>query len=390
MGSGKNGTNLRRSFRGSQSASSRYWYDLAGNLITSIVKNVTNCYYYNVQNKLVKIVGTNFVNEFQYNSRSERIAVGIGPCTNSLIWRYDACQGPVTLAEFNSNSEMTRWYVRGLGVAQGIGDVIAEVEVLDSPPKPHYYLSNHRGDTLVVLNPDGAANSTFRYDAFGNCYAAAGPFAPRYTFSTKEYLEQAQLYLYQHRPYDVAAGRWTQRDPIDYQDLMNLYCFCANSVLAAIDADGRDFAFHVNSSARSKDYGHTTLYFQSKGKWYKYNQGAASAPVESSGDLSFALGLDAPAGVTIEPVKSPPKGAVVFKSTAEEDEQISFSAVRSMKEHNSGLKDYNHYFNNCTQAAVDVINDANLGRTVRNAEPGETPDEWFSDMSDKARRRNNH
>jgi len=50
--------------RGSQSASSRYWYDLAGNLSTSIDKNVTNCYYYNVQNKLVKIVGTNFVNEF--------------------------------------------------------------------------------------------------------------------------------------------------------------------------------------------------------------------------------------------------------------------------------------------------------------------------------------
>ena len=116
-----------------------------------------------MQNKLVKIVGTNFVNEFKYNSRSERIAVGIGPSTNSLVWRYDACQGSVTLAEFNSNNQMTRWYVRGLGIAEGIGDVIAEVEVLDSP-KPHYYLSNHRGDTLVVLNPDGAANSTFRYE----------------------------------------------------------------------------------------------------------------------------------------------------------------------------------------------------------------------------------
>ena len=44
-------------WRGSQSASSRYWYDLAGNLVTSIVKNVTSCYYYNVQNKLVKIEG---------------------------------------------------------------------------------------------------------------------------------------------------------------------------------------------------------------------------------------------------------------------------------------------------------------------------------------------
>jgi len=192
-----------------------------------------------VQNKLVKIVGTNFVNEFRYNSRNERIAVGIGPSTNSLVWRYDACQGPVTLAEFNDDCDMTRWYVRGLGIAEGIGDVIAEVEVLDSP-KPHYYLSNHRGDTLVVLNPDGAANSTFRYDAFGNCYEKTGPFIPRYTFSTKEYLSDAKLYSFMYRFYDPVAGRWTQRDPIDYQDSSNLYQFCGNNPVNSTDADGRE------------------------------------------------------------------------------------------------------------------------------------------------------
>ena len=165
--------------------------------------------------------------------------MGIGPSTNSLVWRYDACQGPVTLAEFNDDCDMTRWYVRGLGIAEGIGDVIAEVEVLDSP-KPHYYLSNHRGDTLVVLNPDGAANSTFRYDAFGNCYEKTGPFIPRYTFSTKEYLSDAKLYSFMYRFYDPVAGRWTQRDPIDYQDSSNLYQFCGNNPVNSTDADGRE------------------------------------------------------------------------------------------------------------------------------------------------------
>jgi RHS repeat-associated protein len=155
-----------------------------------------------------------------------------------MTWRYDACQGPVTLAEFDASAAMTRWYVRGLGVAQGIGDVVAEVDVTGATAKPHYYLSNHRGDTLVVLNPDGADNSTFRYDAFGKCYAATGPFTPRYTFSTKEFLPQAQLYLYQHRLYDVAAGRWTQRDPIDYQDSINLYQFCGNNPVNWLDEAG--------------------------------------------------------------------------------------------------------------------------------------------------------
>jgi RHS repeat-associated protein len=90
----------------------------------------------------------------------------------------------------------------------------------------------------VVLNPDGAANSTFRYDAFGKCYAATGPFTPRYTFSTKEYLSQPKLYLYAYRVYDPQAGRWTQRDPIDYQDSMNLYQFCGNNPVNATDPLG--------------------------------------------------------------------------------------------------------------------------------------------------------
>jgi len=106
-------------------------------------------------------------------------------------------------------------------------------------PKLHYYLYNHRGDVLVVLNPDGAANSTFRYDAFGNYYQMTGPFAPRYTFSTKEYLSAAGLYLYQYRAYDPIAGRWTQRDPIDYQDSINLYQFCRNNPVSVLDEDGR-------------------------------------------------------------------------------------------------------------------------------------------------------
>jgi RHS repeat-associated protein len=227
-------------WRGSQSASSRYWYDLAGNLSTSIVKNVTNCYYYNVQNKLVKIVGTNFVHEFKYNSRSERIAVGTSVNGATMTWRYDACQGPVTLAEFDASTAMTHWYVRGLGVAQGIRDVVAEVDVTGTP-KAHYYLCDHRGDTLVVLNPDGAANSTFRYDAFGNMYDVStnSVYFPRYTFSTKEYLSQPKLYLYAYRVYDPQAGRWTQRDPIDYQDSLNLYQFCLNNPINLLDRDGQ-------------------------------------------------------------------------------------------------------------------------------------------------------
>jgi len=182
------------------------------------------------------------------HAKAQRTPRATGTSVNggALTWRYDVCQGPVTLAEFDHDCRMTRWYVRGVGVAEGIGDVVAEVDVSGESPKPHYYLYNHRGDVLVVLNPDGAANSTFRYDAFGNYYQMTGPFTPRYSFSTKEYLPAAGLYLYQYRAYDPIAGRWTQRDPIDYQDSINLYQFCMNNPVNAIDATGLITTVHPN------------------------------------------------------------------------------------------------------------------------------------------------
>jgi RHS repeat-associated protein len=113
--------------------------------------------------------------------------------------------------------------------------------------KTVYYLSNHRGDTMLAYrNNNGNTRlvAEYRYDAFGNqqpnyCVVYESENAPRYTFSTKEYLSDAKLYLYAYRVYDPIAGRWTQRDPIDYQDSINLYQFCGNNPVNGIDKDGQ-------------------------------------------------------------------------------------------------------------------------------------------------------
>jgi RHS repeat-associated protein len=124
----------------------------------------------------------------------------------------------------------------------------------------HFYLANHRGDTVMTLTGTGSADSHWQYDAFGNALTNSGSFTPRYTFSTKEFLSDAKLYLYAYRVYDPQAGRWTQRDPIDYQDSLNLYQFCGNSPLLVIDRDGCVFvpllakwAFRIFSCKRLGD-----------------------------------------------------------------------------------------------------------------------------------------
>jgi len=39
--------------------------------------------------------------------------------------------------------------------------------------------------------------------------------------------------------YDPVAGRWTQRDPINYQDSENLYQFCKNNPVNGFDEYGK-------------------------------------------------------------------------------------------------------------------------------------------------------
>jgi RHS repeat-associated protein len=153
--------------------------------------------------------------------------------------------GNVPIAVSHPADAISRYFVRGVGIAEGTGDVIAEIIGTDGGnAKAVFYMSNHRGDTLATYRGDKTTVAKYRYDAFGNertayCVVNEPENAPRYTFSTKEYLADAVLYLYAYRVYDPVAGRWTQRDPIDYEDSLNLYQFCGNNPVNGLDMDGR-------------------------------------------------------------------------------------------------------------------------------------------------------
>ena len=218
-----------------------YVYGQAGNLKSKIENgNITTWYFYNAQNKLVKIKGNDFVYEFLYDSQNRRIAIGEGADESSLIWRKIIHEGNIPIIETDCTNVIEKIFVRGLGIAEGTGDVIAELTTGNGLRTTFFYLANHRGDTILVLNSGGAVENYFCYDAFGNQTHMQNEtgFKPKYTFSTKEFLPSAELYLYAYRVYDPISGRWTQRDPIDYQDSINLYQFCANNPIIIYDEFG--------------------------------------------------------------------------------------------------------------------------------------------------------
>jgi len=73
----------------------------------------------------------------------------------------------------------------------------------------------------------------------------------------KKNKDDAELYLYAYRVYDPIAGRWTQRDPIDYQDSINLYQFCGNNPVNSFDITGKAqvlIEYTINGKRQSKTF----------------------------------------------------------------------------------------------------------------------------------------
>jgi len=169
-------------------------------------------------------------------------------------------------------------------------------------------------------------------------------------------------------------GRFTQIDPMSakYPGL-SPYLYCADNPILYTDPDGKDFGIYVHEHGAGGN-GHTTLYFQNgEGQWFTYDQGAR----DNNPSLISAATLGVSAGVTINQVDRLPQGAIRVKTSIEQDKLITQSALKSQIDHKTGEKKYQLSSNNCTDAAVDVINDSGTGIELENPWNIIKPNTWF-------------
>jgi hypothetical protein len=182
-------------------------------------------------------------------------------------------------------------------------------------------------------------------------------------------------------------ARFLSVDPVKTDEKngtnFNRYWYANNNPYRFTDPDGREVVFAVDPNAAGGN-GHTTLYFQDEeGSWHAYNQGAAG-DAGSSGNLDFLSGQNAPAGVTIEAVSadSVPSDGLRITTTSEQDGMIAASARASAEAHNSGAVSYDLYSNNCTDAAVDVVNNSGAGIEVANPSTTVKPNTWIQEVKE--------
>ncbi|OBU69047.1 hypothetical protein A9K58_04770 [Stenotrophomonas maltophilia] len=365
-----------------------YWYD-ANNRLTNVrdsLGNTVTGLAYDVQGNLKvkngqgyafdhgnRLRGVDGLESYRYDAHGLRILAHV-PGSGNVLSQY--AQDGRLVFQSDERQGVNRDFVH-LG-----GSLIARREHRNGIATTTYLHTDALGSPVASTDQSGQVKERTYYEPFG---AAIGKVVdgPGYTGHVMDGI--TGLTYMQQRYYDPTIGRFLSVDPVTaYEKPMtnfNRYMYALNNPYKFTDPDGRDVVFSVDPNGAGGN-GHTSLYFQDgKGNWYQYDQGAAGDG-GSSGDYGFVSGRSTQAGVSIQPVdsKAVPADGLRISTTSKQDAKIADSAVKSADAHNSGKTEYNLYSNNCTDAAVDVVNGSGAGITVSNPATTVKPNSWMSEV----------
>ncbi len=229
-------------------APENFTYDLDGNLIN----DGRWTYTWDAENRLINLtnntgVGPLYNLAFIYDAKGRRIQKiattnGVAFATNTFL--YD---GWNLVAELGTNNTLLRNYTWGndlSGSQQGAGGVggLLEVTYHGASTTNAFVAYDGNGNVGALVNAgDGTVLANYEYGPFGETIRSTGPMARNnpVRFSSKYQDDESDLVYYGYRYYKASTGTWVNRDPIEEEGGVNLYCIAINDPLDFTDQDGR-------------------------------------------------------------------------------------------------------------------------------------------------------
>ena len=144
------------------------------------------------------------------------------------------------------------WGMDKSGTEQGAGGVEGLLAVsMDGV----FYIPcyDHNGNIVRYVSETGDIAAQYVYDPYGNVVESCGSLADAFSFgfSTKYNDRETGMVVYQRRFYSPDLGRWLNRDPIDEDGGVNLYCICDNNLVMYFDELGMVKVTVISGAATS-------------------------------------------------------------------------------------------------------------------------------------------
>ena len=165
----------------------------------------------------------------------------VGLYTNNFI--YDGWNLAAILNPANTILESFMWGSDLGGSMQSAGGVggLLEVSYHGTGTTNCFPAYDGNGNIMALINAsDGAIIANYEYGPFGEVIRQTGPMAKvnPFRFSSKYEDDESDLLYYGYRYYKPSTGTWVNRDSIEEQGGINLYCFAVNDSTGWVDTDG--------------------------------------------------------------------------------------------------------------------------------------------------------